>query len=402
VTLFAVLCLLVVLACREERVGVRLYIAIVGLICAGLYIVWLEEHLLGRIAFFISDEAYYYDTAASPSFRWGALSQHGYLWLAVNRWMMEVDFPIGRHGLKILSIPMLLLSILLLYRIFDRDPRVLVIPLILPYWMWMSIFNMRDVAILTAAFAVIYGLFVKQPSNVMVTAVASIALVLLRPEFFVVLALACALVTVKRLRLGSGRQVWQVVAASAIIVIAVGPMLQARILRVIAWAEYTKFVDYGRFASVRLGEYQTSSQLVDLVVSIFRYVVTPLPHSLFGRLLAGGSTEWGMVDDVVRLGHQLVYFALGMFVLSRIGRLRWLFRSITPAQKATLLFLLAYAPVYGIHLFGVSHQRLKVPFQIAIALIAFGVASHGKSVGMGNRTLAASVPDPVGVSDELT
>lgn len=387
--LLTLLAMLVGLVAARETGRVRVYALLMGMACLALYLLWLQEHLAGRIDFFITDEALYFNRGVDPRFRWSAVTQHGYLWIAVNRWMETIDFRLAGHGMKLLNIPLLVLFVLLLYRIFGRDPRVLALPLVLPYLLWLAIFNMRDVAIMLAATAVVYGLFVTPRIQTLVVALGGITMVMLRPEFFVVLAIACAVAALRSARRTGNWQWKRVVVVGLLIALVAGPPLASRVRQAAAWVEYTKLINYDAFAAVRLGEYRTSSPVSDFGVSLVRYTVTPLPHSLLGRIAGGGSEVWGLTDDLVRFAHQFGYFCCLALVGLRIRRLRRLFQMLTPGQLALLLFLLAYAPIYSFHLFGAMHQRLKVPFQLAVALLAIGL-SH-----TGDRKSGAETSDDV-------
>jgi hypothetical protein len=393
VTLLAILVLLAIaLGARESR-RTRFWMIAIAMVCAAFYLVWLQEHLLGRVDYFISDERYYVDQALAPTFSWQSLASHGFLWIAINRWMTSVDFGLGVHGLKVLNVPILLCFVVITHRIFSRDHRVLAIPFILPYTMWLALFNMRDLGILLAAAAAIYGLLAPPRIRLAFAVPGSLGLILLRPEFFVVLVLACGVAALRNVRQARPAQIVRVAMIVLLIAATTGPALLDRINRAIVWAEYSKVISYDTFADTRLAQYRTSSILLDGGVSLVRYVLTPFPHSLAGRLVRGGSHEWGLVDDVVRLGSQIGYYACLVILLARLGRLRAVFRGLTSSQLAMLIFLLAYAPIYGIHLFGVSHQRLKIPFQIAVALLAIGVSRRVARNDDGGLPETEGVPE---------
>ena len=107
----------------------------------------------------------------------------------------------------------------------------------------------------------------------------------------------------------------------------------------------------------------------DMAIAMIRYAATPIPTSVLERALEGGSDLWGLVDDSIRLIHQTIYYGMLVYLLAHWKAALIAIQSLSKYQVALTLALLSYWPIYSFHLYGVTHQRSKIPLQIVVFLL---------------------------------
>jgi len=120
--------------------------------------------------------------------------------------------------------------------------------------------------------------------------------------------------------------------------------------------------------------YASGNRVKDFLVASVRYAVTPRPTSLFGLLMAGGSRYWGAVDVLINIVNQIGYYVLSVYLIINARNAWYAFRQMSVMGRAVIVCLLTYWPIYSFHLYGITHQRLKLPMQISIFLIAMCVS----------------------------
>ena len=108
------------------------------------------EILGGSVEPLKSDELFYIDIASTKNIGelWGTQRA---LWHAINYWVLNYDIGLNGLALKIVNIPLFALFVLYIFKIFDRRRHLWLLPLFLPYTLWVSTFNFRDIPILPCA-----------------------------------------------------------------------------------------------------------------------------------------------------------------------------------------------------------------------------------------------------------
>ena len=125
-----------------------------------------------------------------------------------------------------------------------------------------------------------------------------------------------------------------------------------------------------RSAKSGFSDYYFSNNLVKTYsFAALRFLITPLPHSLFSRLINDGGTKYGTYSEILRFIHQLVYFYILGYLIYNIKHILPTITNFSSKQKLLLYSYLAYLPIYSFYNLGGVHQRTKVPFQIAVILI---------------------------------
>ena len=158
------------------------------------------------------------------------------------------------------------------------------------------------------------------------------------------------------------------------------PVVRHSIVKHYNWFIYTTFGEgYEMKVEKRVQndpQYASGNRVKDFCVASVRYAVAPIPTSIFVRILEGGSEAWGVVDDIIRFLNQIGYYVLSGYLIINARNIWPAFHKMSVSGRAFILYLLTYWPIYSYHLYGKSHQRLKLPLQIAILLIAIGVSRY--------------------------
>lgn len=368
----------------------------------------LEAQLRGR-DLFISDENIYLAEGRTADL---ASLKDRYLWILLNALVLRYDWSLGGLPLKLVGLPLLALLVALLWRLFGRDRLVWAVPVMLPYMAYTAAFNLRDTAILTATAGSVYLLDggARRWRGAFVLALG--ALYLLRP----VIALLSAAIWLGILAasglagVARGRvpvRALLVVGGSLVVAGALfsRPVLD-RVQRYVVWYEYLagegfteRALERGLDPAFASGPWENR-----IAVGAARYVVAPMPTSLLSRILRGGTPQWGLVDDVVRLIHQLAYYAMVAFLVLRWRSWIPALRALSRGQVMMLAALVLYLPLYSAYHFGAGHQRIKIPFQLAVMLFAIAVhrarerhAQPQRPDGVANERARVRRPGPQGV-----
>ena len=149
--------------CREKNGGAEFYIGIYAL--AGIFLCLAGlEIISGSIDPLKSDELFYIETATSTELS-ELFDKKRALWHGVNYWVLNIDVGLNGLALKVVNIPLYALLIYCLFRIFDRRKIVWLLPIFLPYSLWVATFNLRDVPILLTTTLTMRVCALKRPSD---------------------------------------------------------------------------------------------------------------------------------------------------------------------------------------------------------------------------------------------
>lgn len=332
------------------------------------------QHLFGFTDFFISDEKLYVELGRESSLR--SLSDR-YLWILINGVVLRHDWAPGGVPLKLLNLPLLAVTVVLLWRIFRRNDRILWLPVVLPYLAYTAIFNLRDIAIHLSTVSFVY-LIEHEDRRLHPAALLPLAaLYLLRPIMALLMALLYgAVVVFSRLRLLKSarlpRRGWLAMLAVLVVFAAVQQPVVERIQRYQTWVAFITGEGFESRVERRglQEQYVSGSWTRRMGIAAVRYTATPIPTSLVSRMIAGEPHQWGVLDDLIRFFHQVSYYLLGVFIIIRYKSLIAALRTLDRRGALVLLALFSYLPLYSFYHFGVTHQRSKIPFQIAVFLLA--------------------------------
>lgn len=343
------------------------------------------ECIYRGIEFFLSDEVFYINTASEklPS------RPERFLWILINNLILNHDISFNGFALKIINIPIAACFLIVLWLIF-RDKKIFLIPVILPYVAFIAIKNFRDIPILLFTALTILLFHHRKPACMVLGLISLAMLFLLRPFAagitFIILLLQICFSTIKPIyKLKLSKLPLIKVFLIFIICLSILPVtaqtLKSTIVKQYNWFIHTTSEEGQRMMErIRVQSdprYASGNRTRDFFIASIRYVATPMPTSLIGRAMEGGS-DWGIVDDLIRIVNQFWYYLILIFLIINAPYIPTVFLKFTPAGKALILSMLTYWPIYSFHLYGVSHQRQKLPFQIAVFLIAMAVWENRK------------------------
>jgi hypothetical protein len=340
--------------------------------------------------FFFSDEVSYINAASDklPS------RPDRFLWYFINDLILNHDISLNGFALKVINIPFAAGFLLVLWYIF-RHKKVFLIPVILPYFAFIATKNIRDIPIFLFTALTILLFHHRKPIYMVLSLISLGMLFLLRPFaaviVFIISLLQICLLTIKSLKgLAISKRFSQKILILVVIVMIISPfavtVVRHSIVSHYNYFIYTTFAEgYEMLIKNRVQNdprYASGNKFRDFCVASVRYAVTPIPTSILGRLMKGGSEYWGLVDDLIRVVNQFGYYFMLVFLILNVRYIPAVFLKLTPAGKAFILSFLTYWPIYSYHLYGVTHQRLKLPLQIVVFLIAISVFEYKKSKSM--------------------
>lgn len=339
------------------------------LLGAGVFLAWLMEYSwAGGLSFFTSDEETYY--SYGQTFTWSDFISDRGLWVFINHWLIRMDVPTSGFALKIVNVFFLYLLLLLLSRVYLEGAIFKSAILLLPYFFIVAIHNLRDILLLLLMTASLYCL-ARERKRVLAGMASLSLLFFLRPIFAgIVVVMVGGILFIQMLRGTSLAMKLRALAVLALFGIAVGPAAYKKLDLAYRRASSDVVEGGARLELTMEQGYATGNRARDLAVACARYAFSPLPTSILHRLSAGGTEEWGRVDDIVRAWNQIGYFILLIFMSWRWRSALSAIKRMTRDQKAVLLSLFMYLPAYSLHLYGACHQRLKLPFQMCILIVA--------------------------------
>ncbi len=289
---------------------------LIFLISLSLLILFYFEHIISGLPLFYSDEIKYMDEATSVT-----LFSDRYLWYFINNLILQYDISFNGFMLKMINIPVAAGSLFVLWLIF-KNKKIFLIPIILPYISFIATKNLRDIPILFLSFLSIYMFYRRKSLYFIIGFISSVLLFLLRP-FAVVTIITIILLQmiyqigkkIIKLKLYKAyiKKIAVLVIISLILVPIVGSFINITVEKNINRFLYIVFGEgQGISAEARVDSdplYYSGNKFRDFIVSSIRYIFTPIPTSIIIRAISGGS-EWGVVDDLIRIFHQIIYYVL--------------------------------------------------------------------------------------------
>jgi hypothetical protein len=334
-----------------------------------LFALWLFEYsTLGNIEFFVSDEVNYFE--GGTSFKWLDFLEDRGLWYFINYWLLQVDIPTGGYALKLINIFFLYFLLVLLSSIFSDQRILLGTILFLPYTMMSALYNLRDTLILLVLVSSVFCLTTKR--QLLLPGVLSLILLFFLRPIFAGLAVLI-IVTVLFLQFIKGLIKFKIslkrFAILTMILLIILPTAITKLDK--AMYVFTVYVETGgaRLERVEAQGYATGNRPRDFIVAAARYGLAPLPTSLFVRTTIGGSDDWGILNDIVRMLNQFGYYILLIYAILKWKTIITVLKKMTASQIAVLMSLFMYLPIYSVHLYGACHQRLKLPFQLLVLIL---------------------------------
>ncbi|ENM8382663.1 hypothetical protein AB8216_004387 [Vibrio alginolyticus] len=288
------------------------------------------------------------------------------LWILINKYFFYIEPTSNYYIMKMVNIPILMIFSYYFYLFLDSKKHALLLIVFVPYLFVMSVSNLRDLLILFSIVSFFYFLKKRAYS---ISVVFFFLLLFLRP-LMAILSISSLLLVLFFMSNLKFRNKFLYFVVSLLFFIFAYILIKDYIASYFNY--YTYLYDNSGDVDAR-GVVASGFNIKDFSYALLTYIATPMPHSLIERIVDGGSEIWGITDDVFRaIGQVLYYIMIASIVFITAIKPKKSIEKIklVPVElKALILTFILYAPIYAIHLSGITHQRLKVPFQIAVFII---------------------------------
>lgn len=339
---------------------------VVYLISTIVFTTFLLETGLFNIQYLVSDELRYFQLAE----QYIAEGNERSLWLYINLFLKEFDF-LGAWYVKIINIPISVILIDRLNKIFKLKNKLFLL-IICPFIVVMSLSNLRDLLILlTTLYVCRYlheGLKGSKYGWIKLI-ICCMALLSLRPIFLFISLFIFALIKFVHKPFKDIRPL---------------TIISFFLLGLIVFFQSSNYINSTLYNANYLFEkglelkaeekgfsdyFDPNNYFSTFFYAFLRYLVTPFPTSLISRFLSDHFFIHGRTFELVRILHQINYFLIAIISIWNFKVIFKIFISLSSLQKLILFNLISYFPVYSIYAFGGVHQRTKLPFQIALAIL---------------------------------
>lgn len=343
--------------------------------CLLVLVGFLYEVYLGRVDFLISDGFKYYTYPEN----W-IIDIDRAFWGYVNYFVKYFDIG-GDFFIKIINIPILLITLYLFRDVFNRIKSPFWFVLACPSLLYLSISNLRDVLIWLMAILTIKLYFKKTSLSVLLALLCAIALYTLRP-FMLVTALVSIFayevffdgggVRVSRMS-GMVKKVG-VLFAFALASMIVYPTVKNKLDSYLYNGQWLLESGYANIAKDKgVGDLVDSSNVPKaLSFAVLRFIFTPQPDSIIRRWLKDDipPNPYGLSSELLRLFNQIISYSIILYLLFNFKNAYSSLKKMDSTQRAVLTWCLVFLPIYAFVHFGGSHQRLKLPFQMMLFITA--------------------------------
>lgn len=336
---------------------------------------FLIEYHIGGISYFISDEQVYLNLEGAHKLNESAIKDR-YLWFLLTGFISESDFTGGLFN-KLISLP-LIPAVIYFFKKITNDHRAVYLFAFLPYFLFIMQTALRDGLIVTISLAFIYLTSKKLKKTIFYLSILLILIFLLRP-FYLALLLSSTFISyyivnnvgesfVIKLRSGLLHLILITLVAIATYFIFKGKFDQY-IRTLMYYYEFGLILDEGKSTVT------PSFSLHYFFYAVVRFIFTPLPSSLLERIMSGDVTQFGYVDDIVRMINQIIVLSIIFYIIFNFrfvpGYLRELTRNFT--QLSFLIFVALNTIIYSLYYAGGGHSRLKIVLFLGLLVFSLGV-----------------------------
>ena len=362
---------------KSDREGIlAVFFVIISAFCISLFdsLFYLVDV---KRTFFQSDELTYYSlgeglskTALSDRWGWVFLNKHVNLQLA--------DIPYLNKLLPVFSIPVFVFSISKL-----TNPKwSAFFFIIFPFCLHMFGLNLRDMVVYSIVLFSIVNLTRFDFSLGFLTSCFFIFLLIFLRPFYVFILLSSIFVSFALTRLFTVKRKFYLFLKICLFAVAL-----VVVLWVSGYGKYlSRYLDYAGFlfdnGFTTLGGDKVSFGVVYLVESLLKFVFTPLPFSLFDKMLNVGFTSWGPVHDISRLVSQLTLYTLIFFVAFVLftdhKRVLQVIRECIYDRVYCSFFIFSVLNtfLYAIYYGGGGHGRTKVLLYLSLFVFVFKLVKY--------------------------
>lgn len=336
------------------------------------YLIFLLEVRFTNITYFISDENDYWNLFLDAKYN----QLDRFFWVAINYIEKQIDI-LGIIGVKLINVPILIFTLFLLWKMFFKDIRVFYIVLFFPYLVYLSTKNLRDIVIIFFIVLSIYYWFRNYKIKRFLSIFPLTFLLFLRPfmTFLLVFFIIYFEFIHGKIKFGlSSFRVSKKLFRNIIIIVSIVAILLMIPYvknRLSSYSYNLKYmlVEGHKKRLIESGGIDTGHILTDYIVGAVRYCVTPIPTSIASRLFQGGDGKHGLLDDFYRTVQQFMYYLLLFYLLFNFKFIIRKIPKLSLDAKVIILVFLAHLPIYTFYMFGMGHQRVKLPFQLGVFLL---------------------------------
>jgi hypothetical protein len=339
-----------------------------------IHSLYVFEFHIGNINYFISDETVFMGAEGAHQLTEIAKNER-ILWFEFLSFTSMGDFTGGLFSKlsSLIFIPLLLLFIKKLNK--DSD-YIYYVFCFCPYLLFVSQTALRDILILTLVLGLFYFLCNKNlfSFNKLITIVIlSLCLFMLRPFYLFTIIFVYYLVTFfykisnenifEKIKTLIGT-IFIVLISLVLIYISFGDKIDQYIRSI------TYIFENGISLDDSKSDVKPALNFSYFMYSLARYITTPIPSSLVGRILME-PTEFGYVDDVIRLINQSLLYVMYTYIIINIHLLSRVFQSIMLNKYTACftIFTIFNSIIYSLYYAGGGHSRLKLLYFIFIFLI---------------------------------
>lgn len=309
-----------------------------------------------------SDEAFYWFADGLD-----LAKQERLVWLILNE-IIKVDPIYSEYYIsKFLNVPMLVLLPVVLSKVFESKNEAILTLIFLPYIFYMGTLNLRDIFACMLSYSIIYFSF-KEISSVRKLIIVSILMILLlHVRWFYI---AICMVSISFVYFSS--KVKKNIAILSLPILFISLFLWVNwFVTNSTWLGYLlENGFYNRDESFSV--FVTGNFIYDSIMGMLRYIFAPIPSSIFIRLFEHNNA-FNFLEDILRLLNQTCYFVAMIYLISNTKLLLKVIKSKGHGYYAFALFSFAHILFYGIYFLGVTHQRVKLPFQMFVVSLALFV-----------------------------
>ena len=328
---------------------------IVSILCLFSHFMFVIEVSDGNLSYFNSDEIGYFTNSGLSE----AAIMDRKLWFLINTLVSE-SFFIWMVCYKVINIPVLLFLSLLLQKI-TKCYNAILLPIFLPYLMYLATVNLRDLLIILMVVWSCYHLGQSYWRKRLYVVLPIFLLFFLRPFASLIVVGVYLVIWFYKRFLGSAisKKVF-IVSVFAIMLISVYFIFSSKISSYLFSIEMI----------LSNSDDKRDLSIIGIVNSVVIFVLSPRPISLLERTLDGGSLLFGLTDDVFRTINQFFYYGMFLLVLFRLKKILSFVKKFLPdGSKLLLAVFVAHVPIYAVYYGGGGHLRIKIPIMILIFIL---------------------------------
>ncbi len=322
------------------------------------------EYSLTDLAFLNSDELVYTFSRGDVFDFEGKSSR--LIWYFLNDLVFYYSGVYGWEN-KFLPMPFLLLFNFILHCSFPNVRNISFAIYLTPYFIFISVMDLRDVLIITMCFLAFFA-YVYKKSYLFI--LSCLFLIFLRPFSLVLIVFPILIILVfskdvsvlKRLL-----TVFLISVFSVFIFYIFNDKFNMYFYRI-------SFLIEGGGNETLQGE-SMSFDPFSLFIYFMKFIFAPLPISLFERVIfEGGHELFGFTDDVIRATGQIVYYCSFLYLVFNFKNFILAFRSnVFSGNEKRMFFLVLcfsifWVVVYTFFSLGDAHTRVKLVHMLCISI----------------------------------